>query len=137
MTLRYLIWKCGNSKYIDGFIHDFISLSLFFFVNFQADDNASGIHFTAGRRLSRNRLGSTNSIQSTVGSVPRVNTVTNVFKRFFSRDDSRSPNTMDGTITNFFTKEIIIRMHLSTGFFPIAFCTNRLTTYASAGSIDK
>lgn len=73
-----------------------LSLSL---VNFQADDNASGIHFTAGRRLSRNRLGSTNSIQSTVGSVPRVNTMTNVFKRFFSRDDSHSPNTMDGMIT--------------------------------------
>lgn len=68
----------------------------FFFFS-QADDNASGIHFTAGRRLSRNRLGSLNSIQSTAGSsVPRVNTVTNVFKRFFSREDSRSPQTLEG-----------------------------------------
>lgn len=68
----------------------------------QADDNASGIHFTAGRRLSRTRMGSTNSIQSTVGSVPRVNTVTNVLKRFFSREDSRSPNTLDGMHDNAF-----------------------------------
>lgn len=67
-------------------------------VHYQADDNASGIHFTADRRLSKNRLGSTNSIQSTVGSVPRVNTVTNVLRRFFSRDDSRSPNTPEGRL---------------------------------------
>lgn len=62
---------------------------------FQADDTASGIHFTADRGF-RNRLGSTNSIQSSLGSVPRVNTVTNVFKRFFSRDDSHSPQTPEG-----------------------------------------
>lgn len=64
---------------------------------FQADDNASGIHFTVhDRRMSRNRLGSTNSIQSSAGSVPRVNTVTNMLRRFFSREDSRTPNTPDG-----------------------------------------
>lgn len=62
----------------------------------QADDNASGIHFSVDRRLSKNRLGSTNSMQSTAGSVPRVNTVTNVLRRFFSRDESRSPNTPEG-----------------------------------------
>lgn len=63
---------------------------------FQADDTASGIHFTADRGFSRNRLGSTNSIQSSHGSVPRVNTVTNVFKRFFNREDSHSPQTPEG-----------------------------------------
>lgn len=61
----------------------------------QGDDNASGIHFTVDRRMSKNRLGSTNSIHSNAG-IPRVNTVTNVFRRFFSRDDSRSPNTPEG-----------------------------------------
>ncbi|XP_055299665.1 bestrophin-4 isoform X2 [Sitodiplosis mosellana] len=63
-----------------------------------ADDNASGIHFTVDRRMSKNRLGSTNSIHSNAGSVPRVNTVTNVFRRFFSREDSRSPNTPEGSL---------------------------------------
>lgn len=48
--------------------------------------------------MSKNRLGSTNSIHSTAGSVPRVNTVTNVLRRFFSREDSRSPNTPEGNI---------------------------------------
>lgn len=62
----------------------------------KADDNASGIHFTVNRRLSKNRLGSTSSIQSTVGGVPRVNTVTNVLRRFFSRDEARSPSTPEG-----------------------------------------
>lgn len=49
--------------------------------------------------MSKNRMGSTNSIQSTAG-MPRVNTVTNVLRRFFSRDDSRSPNTPDGKKKN-------------------------------------
>lgn len=62
----------------------------------QADDNASGIHFSADRRLSRNRLGSTNSMHSNAGSVPRVNTMTNALRRFFSRDESKSPNTLEG-----------------------------------------
>lgn len=72
---------------------------------FQADDNASGIHFTADRRMSKNRMGSTNSIQSTVGSVPRVNTVTNVFRRFFSREDQRSPNTPEGKTNQIFSNQ--------------------------------
>lgn len=72
---------------------------------FQADDNASGIHFTADRRMSKNRMGSTNSIQSTVGSVPRVNTVTNVFRRFFSREDPRSPNTPEGSTNQILSKQ--------------------------------
>ncbi|XP_031617127.1 bestrophin-4 isoform X2 [Contarinia nasturtii] len=68
-------------------------------VDEMADDNASGIHFTVhDRRMSRNRLGSTNSIQSTVGSVPRVNTVTNVLRRFFSREDPRTPITPEGSL---------------------------------------
>lgn len=60
---------------------------------FQADDTASGIHFTVGRGISR-----TNSIHSSVGSVPRVNTLIGGFKRFFSRDESRSPQTPEGKI---------------------------------------
>lgn len=35
-----------------------------------------------------------------MGSVPRVNTVTNVLRRFFSREDSRSPNTPEGKMEN-------------------------------------
>lgn len=59
---------------------------------FQADDAISGIHFFAGRRPSRHRMGSTNSIQSIAGSMPRVNSVATTIKRFFSREDSgRSP----------------------------------------------
>lgn len=60
----------------------------------QGDDSASGIHFIANRR---SRMGSTNSIHSSAGSMPRVNTVTNVLKRFFSRDDGRNyGGTSDG-----------------------------------------
>lgn len=54
--------------------------------------------------MSRNRLGSTNSIHSNAGSVPRVNTVTNVLRRFFSREDSRAPNTPDGKINRLIMK---------------------------------
>lgn len=35
-------------------------------------------------------------MHSNAGSVPRVNTVTNALRRFFSRDESKSPNTLEG-----------------------------------------
>uniref|UniRef100_A0A1L8DF58 Bestrophin homolog n=1 Tax=Nyssomyia neivai TaxID=330878 RepID=A0A1L8DF58_9DIPT len=54
------------------------------------DDNASGIHFTAGRRQDPSH-GSTTSMQSSVGgSMKRVNTVASALKRFFSKEDGRS-----------------------------------------------
>ncbi|XP_055706039.1 bestrophin-4 isoform X2 [Phlebotomus papatasi] len=54
------------------------------------DDNASGIHFTAGNRQDPGH-GSTTSMQSSkAGSMKRVNTVGSALKRFFSKEDSRS-----------------------------------------------
>lgn len=57
------------------------------------DDNASGIHFTTGRRHSRS-----NSIASLADSMRRVNTATSFFKRILSREDSRpgTGNSLDG-----------------------------------------
>lgn len=60
----------------------------------QFDDNASGIHFTTGRR----HRGSSNSLSSLAGSMRRVNTAGSIFKRFLSRSDSQSqPHTPSGT----------------------------------------
>lgn len=59
-----------------------------------SDDNASGIHFTAGPR----RKASSTSISSMAGSMNRVNTVVSSLKKLFSREDSRNsgPLTPDG-----------------------------------------
>lgn len=68
-----------------------------------ADDNQSGIHFSAeGRsssRLSMHRprttsAGSTTSMNN-MGSLPRVNSVTSTLKRIFSRENT--PATVDGS----------------------------------------
>lgn len=58
----------------------------------QNDDNASGIHFTAGSRRSHERMGSTASMGSLAATVTRVNTVSGALKKFFSRggEDTRS-----------------------------------------------
>lgn len=50
------------------------------------DDNASGIHFTTGKR----HRGSANSLSSLAGSMRRVNTASSFFKRLLSRSDSQS-----------------------------------------------
>lgn len=98
MALIVRCENCANKQQNSLISFNTINLSNCSYSNLQADDSVSGIHFFAGRRPSRNRLGSTNSIQSIAGSMPRVNTVTNALKRFFSREDSaRSPNnTPDG-----------------------------------------
>lgn len=60
------------------------------FLHFQLfDDNASGIHFTTGRR--HQRAGSINSISSIADSMRRVNTASSFFKRLLSRSDSQTP----------------------------------------------
>lgn len=57
------------------------------------DDNASGIHFTTGRR--HQRLGSGNSLSSIAGSMRRVNTASSFFKRLLSRSDSQTPQAVN------------------------------------------
>lgn len=59
------------------------------------DDNASGIHFTTGRRHQR---GSSNSLASMADSMRRVNTASSFFKRLLSRNDSQpaTPASTDG-----------------------------------------
>uniref|UniRef100_A0A6B2E7G4 Bestrophin homolog n=1 Tax=Phlebotomus kandelakii TaxID=1109342 RepID=A0A6B2E7G4_9DIPT len=53
------------------------------------DDNASGIHFTAGKRQDASH-GSMSSMHSSVGgSMKRVNTVASALKRFFSKEDGK------------------------------------------------
>ncbi|XP_055691965.1 bestrophin-4-like isoform X1 [Lutzomyia longipalpis] len=59
------------------------------------DDNASGIHFTAGRRNDP-RHGSATSVHSVMGgSMKRVDTVASALKRFFSKDDARSNQSVE------------------------------------------
>ncbi|XP_059607650.1 bestrophin-4-like isoform X2 [Phlebotomus argentipes] len=63
------------------------------------DDNASGIHFTAGKRQEQGH-GSMTSVHSSVGgSMKRVNTVASALKRFFSKEDgSARPGVESGRI---------------------------------------
>ncbi|BES99470.1 Bestrophin, RFP-TM, chloride channel [Nesidiocoris tenuis] len=78
------------------------------------DDNQSGIHFMAGRSMSRQSMSGRNRTTSAgsqasltawgssqvgpppSGSLPRVASVTSVLKRIFSRTDTSTPATVDG-----------------------------------------
>ncbi|XP_017756395.1 PREDICTED: bestrophin-4 isoform X4 [Eufriesea mexicana] len=73
-----------------------------------ADDAASGIHFTASGKMSRSasrvsnrdRTLSGGSTPSNIGgSLPRVNSVTSVLKRLFSKEDRPDGGTSSGTKT--------------------------------------
>lgn len=73
-----------------------------------ADDAASGIHFIATGKMSRSasrvsnrdRTMSGGSTPSIIGeSLPRVNSVTSVLKRLFSKDDRPDGGTSSGTKT--------------------------------------
>lgn len=58
-------------------------------VDEMADDNASGIHFSAYDNKPFNRGGpSTTSLASVAQQISRVNTVASALKRFFSKDES-------------------------------------------------
>lgn len=88
--------------------------------------------------MSKNRLGSTNSIHSNAGSVPRVNTVTNVLRRFFSRDESRSPNTPDGKFekkssVNALKKQTQIFFEFMLGSLPTPPLNHSSSTISMAG----
>ncbi|GLV35797.1 Bestrophin 1 [Carabus blaptoides fortunei] len=57
------------------------------------DDAQSAIHFTAkptGIHTRTSSVGSQSSMNTTMGSLPRVNSVTNVLRRLFSRENSRT-----------------------------------------------
>ncbi|KXJ80175.1 hypothetical protein RP20_CCG026375 [Aedes albopictus] len=57
----------------------------------EADDTASGIHFSAYDNRPFHRTGpSTNSLGSVVNTMTRVNTVASALKRFFSKDEGSS-----------------------------------------------
>ncbi|XP_059607651.1 bestrophin-4-like isoform X3 [Phlebotomus argentipes] len=91
----------GNLNKIDLYFPVFSTLQFFFYMGWLKifDDNASGIHFTAGKRQEQGH-GSMTSVHSSVGgSMKRVNTVASALKRFFSKEDgSARPGVESGRI---------------------------------------
>lgn len=78
------------------------------FPSTQADDNASGIHFTVGSHKADRHISgaSTPSMASVSGTMSRVNTVASALKRLLSRDDgNKGVSTPDG----------LFSFHLSSG----------------------